>query len=153
MNPLQNTKILNTIPPAVIKDNASFTAVAVDTKGWDWAMFVFSLGATDIAMAALKLQESDDDGSGDAYADVSGASFASATDIDGAAAALPSATDDNKVFVIEVDCRARNRYLKPVATAGDGAAGTYLAAICILGRGEITPITAANRGCGQILRV
>lgn len=155
MNPAQNTKVVNVIPPQAIKDNGSWTANPVDTKDWDYATFYFHVGATDIAMAALKLQESDDDASADAYADVAGAVFggASVTDIDGVASALPSATDDNKVFAIEVDCRNVERYLKPVATAGDGSTGTFLSALCVLSRGKITPVTAAERGAAQILRV
>ncbi len=155
MNPIQNTKTVNVIPPQAIKDNGSWTANAVDTKDWDYATFYFHLGATDIAMAALKLQESDDDAAADAYADVAGAVFGGSgvVDIEGAAATLPSATDANKVFVIEVDCRKVERFLKPVATAGDGATGTFLSALCVLSRGRIAPTTNAERGAGQVLRV
>lgn len=149
---LQNTKFVNVCPPVAIKDNASYTTTSVDTKGYDWCVLAIALGATDIAMAALKLQDSDDDST---YGDVDGLNFGDTADLDiaGAAAALPSATDDNKIFLMEVDCRKRKRYLDLVATAGDGAAGMFLAVIAILGNGEISPVTAAERGCQQILRV
>ena len=101
-------------------------------------------------MDALKLQTSDTDGS---YADLTGAIYGTSTDISGATSALPSSTDDNKFFVFEVDLRGKKRYFDLVATAGNGAAGTYLSAFAILSRGEQTPITAAGRGCGNILRV
>ena len=49
-----------------------------------------------------------------------------------AAAALPGAGDDGKSFVFGLDLRApRQRYLQLQATAGDGAAGTYLSAVAI----------------------
>ena len=62
MNILQGVKIVSITPPAAIVDNASFTTAAVDTIGFGKVAIVFSLGATDIAMTALKLQESDDSG-------------------------------------------------------------------------------------------
>jgi hypothetical protein len=108
------------------------------------------VGATDIAMAALKLQTSDTDSS---YADLTGAIFGTSTNIDGSTSALPTATDDNKVFVIEVDLRGKKRYFDLVATAGNGTAGTYFSAVAVLSRGEIAPITAAGRGADEILRV
>jgi hypothetical protein len=40
-----------------------------------------------------------------------------------------------------------------VLTLGDGAAGTFVAVHCELYRGEITPTTAAQKGCQQNLRV
>jgi hypothetical protein len=109
------------------------------------------LGATDIAMAALKLQESDASGSG--MADITGAVFGTSTNTDGDTSTLPSATDDGLIFAIEVDLRGRKRYLDLTATAGDGDAGTYGVAWCVLTRAKQGPITAAKRGCSQILRV
>lgn len=155
MNPAQNSKFVNVSPPVAIKDDGSWSTTAVDTKGYNFAQFAVQLGATDVAMAALKLQESDDDGSSDAYADVAGAVAGGegSVDIAGAAFALPTATDDNQLVIIEVDLRKRKRYLDLVATAGNGTAGTYLSALCVLSQGEITPVTAAERGAKQVVRV
>ena len=118
MNALDNTKIFNAIPPGVIKDDASFTAVSMDCRGYNRLEVLVTLGATDIAMAALKLQASDNDSS---YSDVTGCDFSGA---------LPSATDDNGVFRMVVP-QITKRYYKLVATAGDGTAGTYLSAVAI----------------------
>jgi hypothetical protein len=150
MTPAQNSKYVLVTPPAAILDNASATTNSIDTKGWDYLQVVCSIGATDIAMSALKLQTSDTDSS---YADLTGAVFGTSTNIDGATSAVPSATDDNKVFVIEVDLRGKKRYFDLVATAGNGTAGTYFTALAILSKGEISPITAAGRGADEILRV
>ena len=142
-------KVVNVTPPAAIVDNAAFTTASVDCKGFDWCDFYVILGATDIAMAALSLSESDDDSS---YAAVTGANFATGTMPDGVAAALPSATQDNGIFHIGVDLRGRKRYLDIQATAGDGAAGTYACIIAVLSRAKEAPNTYAERGMtGEIL--
>jgi hypothetical protein len=144
MNDVQGFKFLNVTPPAAIVDNGSFTTASIDTKGWDYCTILISLGASDIAMAALKLQESDVDSG---YADVSGADFSVSP------ATLPSATDDNKIYAIFVDCRKRKRFLDLLATAGDGTAGTFLSAIAILSKGREWADTATERGLGQNLFV
>jgi hypothetical protein len=150
MIPAQNSKYVIVTSPAAILDNTSATTNAIDAKGWDYLQVVCTVGATDIAMSALKLQTSDTDSS---YADLTGAIFGTSTNIDGATSAVPSATDDNKLFVIEVDLRGKKRYFDLVATAGNGTAGTYFSAVAILSKGEIAPITAAGRGADEILRV
>jgi len=151
MNPLQQTKVVRAIEPVAIVDDGSWTCQAIDTKGFDFALVIWHLGASDIAMAALKLTECDT--SGGSYADVSGADFDGDTDMDGSAAALPSATDDNKFELIDVDLRKRKRYLKVTATAGDGTSGTYGTCIVLLGRAGQMPNTCAERGAEHVLQV
>lgn len=150
MTPIQNSKYVLVTPPAAILDNASATTNSIDSAGWDYLTVVCLVGATDIAMTALKLGQSDTDGS---YTDVTGAIFGTSTNIDGSTSALPSATDDNKVFVIEVDLRGKKRYFDLTATAGNGTAGTYFSAVAILSKGEISPNVAAEMGCDEVLRV
>ena len=144
MNKLQTVKMLNIVPPAAIVDNASFTTTEIDTAGYDYATVVCSLGASDIAMTALKMQESDASGSG--FADITGHVYGTSTDIDGSTSALPTATDDNGVFTFELDLKGRKRYLDLVATAGDGAAGTYMSALVILSKADEVPTTVSARG-------
>ena len=104
-------------------------------------------------MTALKMQESDTSGSG--HADITGLVYGTSSNIAGSTSALPSATDDNKTFLFEIDLKGRKRYLDLVATAGDGAAGTFMAAVAVLGRAEDLTDTAAGRlgSAGDILRV
>lgn len=147
----QAAKYVNAIPPGAIKDNASFTPVEIDTLGYDYAEIIVILGATDIAMAALTLQETDTSGSGEA--NITGLIWGTSANSAGSTSTLPSATDDNKVYVMQVDLRQRKRYLKLIATAGNGTTGTYLAAVCRLSRAKETPSTAALAGCGEILRL
>lgn len=151
MNDLHNAKFAQVIAPAAITDNASFTTVEIDTVDYDYATIIVNIGATDIAMTALKVQESDTSGSG--MADITGADLDGGTDIDGSTTALPSATDDNKLVVIQIDLRARKRYLDLVATAGNGSTGTYASAVCILSRGAVAPDTVAASGAETLIRV
>lgn len=151
MDEIQRAKFVQVIAPAAIVDDASFTTNAIDTAGYDYATIVFNLGATDIAMAALKVQESDASGSG--YTDIDGLDANGDTTIDGDAAALPSATDDNNVIVFQVDLRGRKRYLDLVATAGNGSTGTYGSAIAILTKGAISATSESAMNAETVLRV
>lgn len=150
-NDFRNCKYVAVTPPGAILDNASATCAEIDTLGFRHARIAVLLGATDIAMATLKVQESDASGSG--QADVTGLIYGTSAGIDGNTSAKPSATDDNKFFFFDIDLRARKRYLTLVATAGDGSAGTYLAAWAELYQGEALPSSAAGMGAANVLRV
>jgi len=146
----QNFKIVKITPPAAIVDNAAYTTTEVDTLGYDYATVVLHIGATDIAMAVCKLQESDTSGSG--FTDLTAGDTDGDTDSDGNAATLPTATDDDGFVLWEVDCRQTKRYLDLSITAGDGTAGTFATAFVLLWRGNETPVTAAQRGALNIMR-
>jgi hypothetical protein len=143
-------------PPAAIVNNASLTCNVIDTQGYRFARVTVILGATDIALTALKVQESDVKASATALtggADITGAVFGTSNKDDGTASTLPSATDDNKFFTIEIDLRGRKRYLLPVVTIGNGSTGGFATVFVELDRGENTPTTAAQKGVSQNLRV
>ena len=150
MNHLQVTKVINVIPPVAIVDNASWTTTEIDTKGYDYATIVINLGASDVAAAALKVQESDTSGSG--FADVTGLVYGTSTDISGSTSSLPGTTNDT-VWMFEVDLRNRKRYLDVVATAGNGTSGTFASGVCLLSRAKNHPQTATERGVANVLRV
>jgi hypothetical protein len=146
----QNTRFVSITPPAAIVNNNSYTTASIDTQGYDYLEVFVYVGATDIAMTALKLQESDTDGS---YADVTGLVYGTSASIAGTTAALPTATDDNKCFKFEVDLRGRKRYFDLVATAGNGSTGTFLTAFALLSRAKDTPVTASERNLGNVVRL
>jgi hypothetical protein len=147
MQILQRLKFVQVTAPVAINDNTAYTTTTIDTLGFDECLIEIAFGAMDIAVAALKLQESDDSGMSGA-ADITGADFSVSP------ATLPSATDDNHFFGIHVKCGgARKRYLDLSFTAGDGAAGTYASVNAILSRGETEPSTATTRGFTQFLTV
>jgi hypothetical protein len=147
----QSLAYRDVIQPAAIIDDASATTVEIDTIGYSEATIIVLIGATDVAMTVLKMQESDTSGSG--FADITGLVYGTSSDIDGNTSALPTATDDNKQFIFQIDLRGRKRYLDLVATCGDGTNGTYIAAVCILSRGAEAPNTVSDSGAAGILRV
>jgi hypothetical protein len=144
-----------TFNPAVEDDDAPVGAfadanpVSVDRAGYDHALVLLTVGATDIAMASYAVY------SGAAAA--SGASDSTYTKITGAeltGAALPSADDDNKVFAISIDLRAlSDRYLAVDAVAGNGSTGSHLTINVILTRGAEYLGTAADQGYASLTRV
>ena len=143
---LQKLKTHRFFAAQALVDNASWTSTCLDTSGLDGVYVIVTFGAMDIAMAALKVQESD------TLTDAT--TLASGTDISGAdfsvsPLTLPSATADNTsvgVFIPIVG--ARKRYINVIATGGNGAAGTYAEAkgFCTP---KIVPDSASERGLAQ----
>lgn len=137
-------------PPAAIKDNSSFTVAELDTLGWDYCEILVILGATDIAFTAITLQEGDVTAT---MSNVTAGTWGTANNHLGVASTLPVATDDNKIFKFELDLRKRKRFIDLTLTIGDGTAGGYAVVLARLSRGEITPYTAAEAGCMEIIRL
>ncbi len=151
MEHLQNLKFVTIIQPLAIVDNASWTTVEIDTVGWESMLICFMMGANDIAMTALAVTESDTAGSG--HTNVTGCIYGTSLDIAGTLSVLPSATDDNKLWLFDLDLRKLKRYIDLTATNGDGSTGGFASCVGVLGRGAIHPTTAALRGAtGNILR-
>lgn len=151
MNVMQNCKFVSAIAPAAILDNASATAVVIDTRGYDYCTIVCQLGATDIAWAALKVQSSTT--SGGSYSDVTNATFSGGSGVGGATLALPSATDDGQTCVFQLDMRGKEPFLKVVATCGDGTSGGFIAAVAVLSKAKLAPSTSATMADGDVCRV
>jgi len=151
MNVMQNSKYVSAIAPTAILDNASATAVVIDTRGYDYCTIVCQLGATDITLTARKVQSSTT--SGGSYSDVTGATFSAGSGVGGATLALPSATDDGQTCVFQIDMRGKEPFLKVVATFGDGTSGGFIAAVAILNKAKIAPSTSATMADGDVCRV
>jgi len=151
MNSLQHAKYAACIPPAAILDNTSATTVEIDTKGASYLTVAVTLGATDIAVTALKLTQSDTAGSG--HADLSGADFDGGTDIDGNTLVLPSSTDDDQICVFQVDLRGKKRYFDITATFGDGSVGGFVSAVAILSRNNGPTLSVTDYADGGVVRV
>lgn len=144
---LRSLRLAGMVMPQAIKDNAEFvgsdgsTPLDVDTAPngvkFNSAMVVVLLGASDIAIAAMKVYTSDDDSTYAEYLDF---------DTDGT---LPSATGDNQFYAFDLDLRKTKRYLRILLTAGNGTAGTYAVAFTILGDPTELPSTDAERGLAE----
>ena len=155
MTPVDSRYVMLT-PPAAIVDNAAFTTIALDTRGFGYVEILVMVGALDIAVATLKIQESDtisDANTLTAGTDVTGAVFGTSTNDAGITSILPTATDDNKIYKFEIDTKGRKRYLDVAMTGGDGSAGTFAMVLAKLSRGEQVPTTATQKGMAQVLRV
>lgn len=151
MNELQHAQFVQAIPPAAILDNASATASEIDATGAGYVTIVLNLGATDIALTALKVQAASS--SGGSFSDISGATFDGGTDIDGGTLALPIATDDNQVCVFQINMAGKDPYLKVVATFGDGTAGGYIAGVAIISQNAGPLLDDTDYADGGVCRV
>ncbi len=142
MNELQQTIVRAAIPPGAIKDNAAFVSNVIDRNdfaGCSYIEFHGILGTIDETMAVCKVMESD--------------TKTDATTLGGTPAVVkdvttkPGSSDGGKTFIVGVDLRKpRQRYLQLQGTAGNGAAGTYLAASVVGYRPAQSSGSAADRG-------
>jgi hypothetical protein len=147
MNFLQGVKAVNFCPPTAIKDGAAFTTTAIDTAGFGKLAIYVNLGSIDATMAVLKVRESDDSGMA-SPSDVTGLVYGTSLNPEtGATSALPTASDDDKIFAFFVSLQGRKRYLDVDITAGNGDAGTFAAGMAFLYDGDGIN-TAAERGLG-----
>ena len=148
MNLLNMTRWFNAIPPGAIKDNAAWTAYVIDKQtdlphGCKGVLFAIALGATDIALAALKVQESDTKSTSTAL----GGTPADVHDM----ATKPAADDDNEIHLLYVPIeKITERYFQLQGTAGDGSAGTYLSAIAIFDMPGVTGVDVTNLNVGNV---
>lgn len=149
-------KIVFLTQPAAIVDDAAFVTAALDTQGFKYVDIYVGIGALDIAVSALKVQESDtltDANTLENGADITATVVGTALNAAGSTSALPAATADNTVQKFEIPLQGRKRYLDVSLTGGNGTAGTYAVVFAILKQGEKSPVSATEKGCAQIMRV
>lgn len=103
MNSANKEKVIR-VMNAVAAGTTAQTSSAIDTQGFEGVKIYTAFGAiTGSAVTSVKIQQSSDDGSADAYADLAGTSISVADD------------DDNQVVVHDI-YRPRERYLKVVVS-------------------------------------
>lgn len=133
--PSQHVLVKQGIAPQAVGTGATVTGNAIDTMGYETALFVVEAGAiadsADVSVS-VKLQQSSDNAVSDAYADIT----------DATTGAIVNA-GQNEPYLIEVNLSEQERYLKPIATGGSSGGG--LASVtCILMRGRHLPPTQDN---------
>ncbi len=111
---------------------ANGTGIENDKPGYGDTLVVLSIGAFAAGTLVLKIQESSDDGSSDAYADVVNAVFGSKT-----------TTDANKVFVARIDRQKREAFLRGVATMASTPDATFGVIFIDIGDEEL-PVVQEN---------
>jgi len=146
--PFKYVEITN---PAALLDNASATTGEVDTLGYDYAVIIVQLGATDGGLTALAVTESDTAGSN--HANVTGLVYGTSTNTAAATSTLPTASSDDQALAFFIDLRARRRYLDLTITAPNTTSGAFVTAFALLFKPGIAPNTAAEWGFDEVLRV
>lgn len=120
-DPKNTCKVIRMLKPADHGASAPTTAnVSVDTKGFEWARIDVQVGTITGTKIEWTVQESSDDGSADAFADVTGAV---GTDI--------ATTNDDVVHSIVIKTSKVERYLK-IAWTYTSVTVSPLAATCTL---------------------
>lgn len=148
----QNAKWLASVKPAILVDDATLALTEIDTLGFRYMEVILFTGATDIGVTTMKLTEGDTSGSG--HVDITASIWGTADNSAGATSTLPSATDDGKIFIWQVNLKGRKRYIDAVITIGDGTVGGYYSVLTRLSRTETAPDTAAEAGIdGELLRL
>lgn len=132
---IQNMKPVIAVAPVSL-NNASATAIEVDAGDYTNAVFDLTVGATDGAISVYKIQSATT--SGGSFSDVSGATLST----------LPGATDDNKVYRINVDLTDRSigRFLQVVLTEDNTGTGIYGVNAYLSNASGNSPDSASGRG-------
>ena len=137
---LQNNKIVGDVPAAAIGATATAT-LTIDTLGYDVASVAVlrASNASTVFANAIKIADSDDNST---YTDVT-ALVGGGTGGFSIPAIGATATGSASILKLDVDTKARKRYLRVSYTPGASATVSIVAR---LGRGEEAPVTAADIG-------
>jgi hypothetical protein len=130
----QTEKVVASIPTSV---GSSAVTLTIDSLGYDYASVsvLRASNASTVFASVLKIEHSDDNSS---YSDVSG--FVGGTDF-----TIPAVSDTASAAIVklDVDTKARKRYLKVTATP---AVSVNTVVTARLSRGD-APATASEAGC------
>ena len=132
------------VPPQLKDDGAPAGLTYLDSAGYAHLRALIIIGTTDVAMtASVKLQHCDT--SGGSYTDIASAALADAI----------GATEDDSMFAIDVDLTGSGikRYIKALATCGDGTTGTNICVVGILSNAEHHAGNAADAGLTELIEV
>ena len=142
----QNHKVVGDVPAAAIGATATAT-LTIDTLGYDHASVsvLRAANASTVFANVIKIEESDDNSS---YANVT-ALVGGGTGGFSIPAIAASATGSASILKLDVDTKAKKRYLKVSYTPGASATVSIVAR---LGRSEVSPVTAAEAGVIGLVR-
>lgn len=120
------------IDPQEIASGASVNGGGQDAQGYETLMAIINVGTATTGNVTVKLQESSDDGSTDAYADITSATTPAV-----------GPTTDEEPYLIELNLSERERYIRAVATVAGG--GAVLVGVAFaLGRARHRPPSQDN---------
>ena len=141
----QNHRVVAEVPAAAIGSTATAQLV-IDTIGYDHASVTVlrASNASTVFANAVSVEESDASGSG--YSNVT-ALVGGGTG--GFSIPAVSATGSAAILKLDVDTKARKRYLRVNYTPG---ASANVAIVARLGRGEVSPENASQAGVIGLVR-
>ncbi|NBW09348.1 MAG: hypothetical protein EBR82_15115 [Caulobacteraceae bacterium] len=136
----QNHKVVAELPSAAVGATATAT-LTIDTIGYDHASVsvVRASNASTVFANAVKVEESDDNSS---YSNVT-ALVGGGTGGFSIPAVTAAGTASAAILKLDIDTKAKKRYLKVSYTPG---ASATVAIVARLGRGEESPVTVADAG-------
>jgi hypothetical protein len=143
---LQNNKIVGDVPSAAVGATATAT-LTIDTIGYDVASVAVlrASNASTVFANAIKIADSDDNST---YTDVT-ALVGGGTGGFSIPAIAASATGSASILKLDVDTKARKRYLRVSYTPG---ASANVSIVARLGRGEEAPVTTTEVGVIGIVK-
>jgi hypothetical protein len=134
----QFNKFLATLPTAAVGSTATST-LTIDRIGFDHVSVsaIRASNASTVFASVLKVEESDDN-----------SSYSNVTALVGGGTggfSIPAVSDTNSAAIVQVDidCRARKRYLKVSMTPG---ASATIGIVAGLSKAEVAPTAAAGKG-------
>lgn len=131
-NPQTENRVVAAIAPASYGTGAT-NGTGFSRKGFDTALAVLKTGVLGTA-ATLDVKFQECDTVGGTYADITGAAFSQKV----------KASDDNLVYVGELDLRGRKKFLRAVSTVG--AAASIFDVTVILGNPDRSEAVYAAQG-------
>lgn len=133
----QHDRVVAALPTAAVGSTAT-TTLTIDRLGYDHVSVtaIRASNASTVFASVLKVEESDLSGSG--YSDVTALVGGG---VGGFTIPAVSNTNDAAVVKMDIDCRAKKRYLRVSMTPG---ASATLAITARLSKPEESPVTAAE---------
>jgi hypothetical protein len=143
----QNHRVVGELPTAAVGSTATAT-LTIDTLGYDHASVtvIRASNASTVFANAVKVEESDSSGSG--YTDVT-ALVGGGTGGFAIPAIAASATGSASILKMDIDTKAKKRYLRVSYTPG---ASATVAIVGRLGRAEVSPENAAQANVIGLIR-
>ncbi len=141
----QNDKVVAELPTSTTASNGTAT-LTIDTLGYDHASIVVarSSNASTTFASVLKVEESDSSGSG----------YSNVTALVGGGTGgftIPTVSDTAATSLVkmDVDCKAKKRYLKVSVTP---STAVNVAISARLSRGEVAPSSASEAGVLSLVK-
>ena len=128
--PSDTIKVVQSIEPQVLQ-NTTVNGTGVNCQGWDSALVIVNMGVIGSTSLTVKLQESSDDGSADAYADITNATTGGIV-----------TADDQAVYIFDVNLSDVEQYLRAVAISASAVDDNVGVVFCLMSGRHLPPTQA-----------